>query len=203
MNILIVDDHPLVRQGLTSVLALEENVTKIYEASNISEAMKELSKNPVDFVIIDLKLGDEDGLEIVAKAKLNNFKSKLIILTSSIQKEDFLRAKKIGVDGYVLKKANIEDILYAFHVILRGKKFYDSEILEYKTRYENSQVDELTTRELDVFMALGEGLDNNEIAHRLYISQNTVKKHISNIMAKLEYEHRTQVAILASNMKRV
>lgn len=203
MDILVVDDHPLVVQGLISVLSLEKNVNHIYSASNIDEAMNELHNHQIDFAIIDLKLGDEDGLEIVTQAKAKDYHTKLIILTSSIQKEDFLRAKAMNVDGYVLKKAYVEDILYAFHVISRGKKFYDTEILEYKTRYENSQLDELTTRELDVFMALGEGLDNNEIAHKLFISQNTVKKHMSNIMAKLEYEHRIQVAILASNMQRV
>ncbi|WZL73548.1 response regulator transcription factor [Clostridiaceae bacterium 35-E11] len=198
MKILVVDDHPLVRKGLTSTLSFEENIQEIQEASNIKEAMKMLTMNKIEMAIIDLRLGKEDGLEIIKRVKEAKLTTKCIILTSSIKKEDFVRAQQIGVDGYILKEAFAEDILYAFHVIKRGKKFFDPEILAYKEK-EMNKINQLTPREKDVLIELGHGLSNEEIAERLFISEHTVRKHVSNILSKLEVAHRTQAALLVNN----
>lgn len=195
MNILIVDDHPMVRKGLVSMLSFEKDIELIIEASNIEEAINGLTQRKIDFAIIDLKLGVEDGLEIVRRVKEKNINTKLIILTSSMKREDFIRAKEYGVEGYILKQAFAEDIIYAMHVVMRNRKYYDPEIMEYSNMNEDDGFKDLTPREIEVAKALGEGLDNGGIARKLFISQNTVKKHVSNIMAKLEFEHRTQVAI--------
>ncbi|MBF8982467.1 response regulator transcription factor [Lutibacter sp. B2] len=201
MKILIVDDHPLVRRGLSSTLSFEENIEKIEEASNVEEAMKVLEKGELDLAIIDLQLGKEDGLEIVKRAKGKNLKTKCIILTSSIRKADFLRAQKGNVDGYILKEAFAEDILYALHVVMRGKKFFAPEILEYiNKKEEDNQLDQLTPREKDVFKELSNGLSNIQIAKKLFISEHTVRKHVSNILSKLELSHRTQAALLATSL---
>ncbi len=199
MKILVVDDHPLVRKGLSSTLSFEENIEKIDEASNVAEAMNFLTKEKFDLAIIDLNLGREDGLEVVSKGRKKELETKFIILTSSIKRDDFLRAKGMGVDGYILKEAFAEDILYALRVVARGRKFFDSEVLKYEESEmgDNNLID-LTSREKDVFKELGNGLSNMQIAERLYISENTVKKHVSNILSKLELTHRTQVALLAN-----
>jgi DNA-binding NarL/FixJ family response regulator len=200
MKILIVDDHPLVRKGLTSVLSFEEDIGEIKEASNVEEAMAFLTKGYLDVAIIDLNLDKEDGLEIVRCAKEKNLSTKFIILTSSIRKEDFFRARDAEVDGYILKHAFTEDIIYAFHVIARGKKFFDPEILQYESeQLKNSNLRELTDREKDVLMELGKGLSNVKIAENLFISEHTVKKHISNILSKLDLSHRTEAALLVNN----
>lgn len=200
MKILIVDDHPLVRKGLSSTLSFEDNIEEIQEASNVDEAMNLLTKSEPDIAIIDLNLGKEDGLEIVKRAKEKNLKTKCMILTSSIKKEDFLRAQRVGVDGYILKEAFAEDILYALHVVTRGKKFFDPEILEYKTKQEeDNQLNHLTPREKDVLVELGKGLSNVKIAENLFISEHTVRKHVSNILSKLELTHRTQAALFVNN----
>lgn len=201
MKILIVDDHPLVRKGIISTLAFDENIKEILEASNIEEAMELIyTKKPV-LAIVDLNLGSQSGLEIVSKSKIKGSKTKFVILTSSIRKEDYIRAKEMNVEGYILKEAFAEDILYAINVVLRGKKFIDSEILQYESQNISAHgyLDELTPRERDVLMELGEGLSNYEISKKLFISENTVKKHVSNILSKLELSHRTQAALLVSN----
>lgn len=201
MKILIVDDHPLVRKGISSILSFEENIERILEASNVEEAIKIIQTEKPTLAIVDLNLGNKDGLEIVSSSRKDGAKTKFVILTSSIKKEDYIRAKEIGVDGYILKEAFAEDILYALHVVLRGKRFIDSEVIKYEVTNasENTYLDELTPREQDVLIELGKGLSNYEIAKNLFISEHTVKKHVSNILSKLELTHRTQAALLMNN----
>lgn len=201
MKILIIDDHPLVRKGVSSTLSFDENTEKIFEASNVNEAMNLLGKEQPEVAIVDLNLGNEDGLEIVRRAKSRGSNTKFIILTSSIKKEDYMRAEQIGVDGYILKEAFVEDVLYAFRVVLRGKRFIDPEVMKYQINHsEDNSLSDLTPREKDVLKELGKGLSNVEIGKRLYISEHTVKKHVSNILSKLELTHRTQAALLVSNL---
>lgn len=200
MRLLVTDDHPLVRKGVVSTLSFEDNIEKVYEASNVEEAMRLLSNEKPEIAIIDLKLGKEDGLDIVSKAKENRLKTKFIVLTSSSKQEDFRRAQKANVDGYILKDAFAEDIIYAFRVVARGKKFFDSGLLQYSTsRDEEDQLTELTPREIDVLAELGKGLSNIQIGKTLFISEHTVKKHVSNILSKLDLTHRTQAALFANN----
>ena len=201
MKILIVDDHPLVRKGISSTLSFEEDIEKILEASNIEEAMKQIQVENPELAIVDLNLGHEDGLEIISNSRRKGSKTKFLILTSSIKKDDFTRAKAMDVDGYILKEAFAEDILYAIHVVLRGKQFIDPEVIRYQTtkNKEDDYLNELTPRESDVLVELGKGLSNLEIAEELFISENTVKKHVSNILSKLELSHRTQAALLVNH----
>lgn len=198
MKILIVDDHPLVRKGLVSTLSLEENVHEIREASNIEEAVAILSVYNPDIAILDLKLGRGDGLEIVKRAKYKNTETKYLILTSSSKREDFLRAQEAGVDGFILKEAFVEDIIYAVHVLARGKKFFDPEITQC-IKSEEDELKDLTPREKDVLLELGKGLNNTQIANSLYISENTVKKHIGSIFSKLGINHRVEAALFVNN----
>ena len=196
MRIMIVDDHPMVRKGISSVLSCEDDVKEIKEASNVSEAMHILSLYGPDVAIVDLKLGREDGLEIVNRAKKKDYPTKFIVLTSSGLKEDFRRAQEAGVDGYILKDAFTEDIIYAFHVVNKGNKYVDPQILKYDNgQKEDDGIEQLTLREKDILELLGKGLSNNQIADKLFISENTVKKHISNVLLKLGLERRTQAAI--------
>jgi two-component system nitrate/nitrite response regulator NarL len=201
MKVLIIDDHPLVRKGLSSTLSFEEGIEKIQEASNVEEAVGILSRDKPDIAVVDLKLGKEDGLKIVEAAKKNKLKTRFIILTSSIKKEDYLRAEKCGVDGYILKEAYMEDIIYAFHVVERGKKFIDPEILQYeKSENEEGDLSQLTPREREILEEVGKGLSNMQIAEKMFISENTVKKHVSSILSKLELKDRTQAAIFVKDL---
>ncbi len=200
MRVLIVDDHPLVRMGISTALSFEENIEEVIEASNVAEALRKLSQQRIEIALIDLNLGKEQGLDIILKARRRGFLTKFIILTSSLRREDFERAREIGVDGYILKEAFPEDILYALSVVSRGKNYIDPELLSYKMKGTmQSGLDELTQRERDVLMELGKGLSNSQIAQRLHISENTVKKHVSNILSKLELHHRTEAALFVSH----
>lgn len=198
MKVLLIDDHPMVRKGLASILSFEENVEEMKEAANIEESMRILSQYDADIVIVDLKLGKEDGLELVHLARKKKSKAKFIILTSSSRREDFIRAQEAEVDGYILKEAFVEDIIYAFHVVERGKKFFYPEMLQYAAS-EKDELKDLTPRERDVLSELSRGLSNIQIAKQLYISENTVKKHISSIFSKLGLSHRLEAVVYVNN----
>lgn len=199
MRVLVIDDHPLIRGGLKLALSQESDVETVWEASNIEEAIGMLNTNKPDISILDLKLGKEDGIEIVKKARNKSIKSKFVVLTSSSKREDFYRAQQQDIDGYVLKDAYTEDIIYALRVVARGKKYFDPELIQYFNQDEQ-ELNELTLRERDVMFLLGKGLSNLEISKKLFISENTVKKHISSIFSKLGLTHRVEAALFFNNL---
>lgn len=202
MKVIIVDDHPLVRQGLSSVLAIEIGIELIGESTNVKEAIDMIKVRKPDLVLVDLKLGRECGLEIVREIKKQRINIKFIVLTSSASYEDFVMAEECRVDGYVLKEALPEELLYAIRLVTRGRRYYDPQLLEYKIlQEENNYNERLTTREREVLKELGKGLNNRQIAGKLFITEHTVKKHVSQILAKLNLNDRTQAALYANNME--
>lgn len=199
MKIAIIDDHPLARKGLASILSLEEDCETIIEATNVQEGIDIIDENRPDIALIDLRLGNESGLDIIKEVN-QKVNSKFVILTSSANKEDFLMAEHMGVDGYVLKEALPDELIYAIRLIRRGRKYYDPGLLAFKmTQEKNNRMSGLTAREQDVLNLLGKGLSNKQIAKELVITEHTVKKHVSQVLAKLELKDRTQVAIFANN----
>ena len=199
MNIVIVDDHPLVRQGLTTVISSQGDMTLIGEASNAADAIILVTETNPEVVLIDLRLADADGLEVIKKCTEKGSLCKFIVLTSSVDREDFRRAGELDVDGYVLKEAFPEELVAAIRLVYRGRKYYDPAMIDLMMNKEpDSQViQRLSFRERDVLITLSEGLNNKDIAKKLFIAENTVKKHISQILAKLELSDRTQAALYA------
>lgn len=198
MRIGIIDDHPLVRQGLISILSLEQKYEIVGEATNIKDGLDMIIKKQPEVTLIDLKLGDECGLGIVKEAK-KMVKSKFVILTSSAKESDFIQAERVGVDGYILKEALPEELLYGIKLISRGRKYFDPGILKYTMMQNNDPIKQLTPREIEVLLSLGKGLSNKEISKKFFITEHTVKKHVSSILSKLGLSDRTQAAIFVYN----
>lgn len=203
MRIVLIDDHLLVRKGLFLVLSLENDIEIVGEAGNVKEAISMINKSHPDIALVDLRLGKEYGLDIIEKCKKNNTDTKFIILTSSADEDDFRKSEDYGADGYVLKEALPEELLYAVRLVYKGRKYYDPGIMEgiLRTSTQDGMVEELTPREQDVLKALGEGLCNKDIAQKLYITEYTVKKHVSQILAKLDLTDRTQAALYAHSKR--
>lgn len=199
MNILIVDDHPLVRQGLTAIISTEDDLKLVGEAATGNEAISLAAKTNPDVALVDLRLADTSGLEIIKACKEKASMCKFIVLTSSVDKEDFRRAQDLGVEGYVLKEAFPEELISAIRLVFRGRKYYDPAMIDCMMQKDGNDglVEHLTPRELEVLKALGEGLNNKEIAKKLFITEYTVKKHVSQVLAKLELADRTQAALYA------
>jgi two-component system, NarL family, nitrate/nitrite response regulator NarL len=200
-TILIVDDHPLVRKGLISLFSFEEDLSCIGEAATNEEAFHVIIEKKPDIILVDLRLGNESGFDLVEKvASKKEAKSKFIVLTSSAHLADFQKAKDVGAHGYILKEALPEELLFAIRLVSSGRKYYDPGIMELVMgdSEEDDYISSLTPKEMEVLKELGSGLSNREIASKLFISENTVKKHVSQILDKLQLSDRTQAALFAN-----
>lgn len=196
-TIMVIDDHPLVRKGISSVLADEPCFTVVGEAGTVEQALEVLQRHRPHFAILDLRLGGRNGLEVIEAAQKLNIDCKFIILTSFSNKRDFLRAEQLGVCGYLLKEALPDEMIYALKIISQGRKYYDPGVIEIKIKNQFQQTEDLTPRECEVLQALGKGLSNSDIAAQIFVSENTVKKHVSQILSKLDLPDRTQAALFA------
>ncbi|MFY9176407.1 MAG: response regulator transcription factor [Caldicoprobacterales bacterium] len=200
MKVLIVDDHPLVREGLAAILSNEAYIASIEQAAACNEAVEKIQQLDPDIVLLDLRLDRECGLDLIPKIRGNKNKCKYVVLTSSSDRNDFKRAENLGVDGYILKDAYPEEILLGLKLISRGRKYYDPGILEIILKKEDMDpIEELTIREQEVLRELGKGMTNKQIAQNLFITEYTVKKHVSQILAKLGLADRTQAALYANS----
>ncbi|MGF3105775.1 response regulator [Rossellomorea sp. DUT-2] len=200
-KVLVVDDHALVRKGLISLLTLEEDLESVGEAFDTETGLRMIENEKPDIVLVDLRLGKESGLDMIRKAAGMDVECKFIILTSSAQPSDLQKAKEI-TSGFVLKEALPEELLYAIRLVANNRKYYDPGLLEIMitagNREEIQSINELTPKEGEVLRELGMGLSNKEIARNLFITENTVKKHVSQILDKLDLADRTQAALFAN-----
>jgi DNA-binding NarL/FixJ family response regulator len=201
MNILIVDDHPLVCIGIRNILISEKDIDNVSSANDVKSALRLMAENSYDLALVDVRLKGESGIDFIRTAK-NKFPGcKYVILSSSSAFDDFDKAMQLNVDGYILKDAFTEDIVYAVKSVLRGRKYFDPVFLE---RMKPSQPipqsgkndeEQLSPREAEILDCLGKGMSNKSIADKLCISENTVKKHVSSILAKLKLSDRIQAAL--------
>ncbi|EHQ89365.1 response regulator [Desulfosporosinus youngiae] len=198
MTVIAIDGFPLSRQGLMAILGLEEGFEFVGQASSVKEALDLIRRSDPDIIILDLKLKDECGLEILLEIKRLGSRCKCVVLTASFDPEDFRRASELGIDGYILKDAMPEEIISALRLVSKGRKYYDPAIMDLvvnQSKMNDSNM--LTPREREVLRALGVGLTNKDIAQQLFISESTVKKHVSQVLAKLGFSRRTQAALYA------
>ena len=198
--ILIVDDHPLARQGLCSLMQLHRKDEEILHAATAREAISLMKKNTIRLVFVDLNLGSESGFSLLSWIKVEKVSVKVFIITSSLRQSDFKRAQEWGVDAYVLKDAFIDEIAYGIKTVERGGKFYSSALVERmnESSEDEKMLDMLTEREMDVLSLLGQGYSNTKISETLFIAESTTKKHISSILSKLQLQNRVEAVLLAS-----
>ena len=203
MKIVIIDDHPLIRKGLKSAFSLEESIEVVGEATNSKDGLALLKKCPTDLAIVDLRLGEESGLNLIETALEQQVNCKFVILTSSTSEADFVKAKEIGVEGYLLKEALPEELLHGLQLIYKGRKYYDPSVFDFIMNAESSpendsHIELLTPKEKEILIELGKGRSNKDISKAMYISEFTVKKHISQIFSKLDLADRTEAALYAN-----
>ncbi|HHX77826.1 MAG TPA: response regulator transcription factor [Firmicutes bacterium] len=202
MRIVVVDDHPLVRKGLEMVASLEEDIEIAGCAANSEEALALIQEERPDVALVDLRLPGENGLDIIKKARELNSNNgcKYIILSSYATKDEIRRAMAEKVDGYILKEALPEELISSIRLVAKGRRYYDPIIMQQAMEDSGEEEDRLsglTARERDVLAALAQGKSNKAIADSLFISEHTVKKHIGQILTKLELRDRTQAALFA------
>lgn len=201
INVLLVDDHEMVRLGVSSYLSIQEDLEVIGEAENGKIGYeKALSLRP-DVILMDLVMDEMDGIE-ATKAILADWpEAKIIIVTSFIDDEKVYPAIEAGAAGYLLKTSTAHEIADAIRATQRGERVLEPEVttkmMDRLTNRTPILHDDLTNREKEVLLLIAEGKSNQEIADELFITLKTVKTHVSNILSKLEVEDRTQATIYA------
>lgn len=204
MKIVLANDQLLIRKGLVLTLSLPSGLDVVGEAKNKQESLQLIRKEQPDLLMIDFKLGHESGLEVIAEAKRLHVACKFAILTDLQDLLLFNHARKMGVDGFISLQADPDELIYALHLIQRGRKYYDPDMIDLLIQsqreplVDNRPLEQLTGKEIEVLEKLGMGYSNKQIANSLFITEHTVKKHVSQILAKLCLGDRTQAALYAN-----
>lgn len=201
IKLIMVDDHPLVRKGIELSVRLENNIELLGVAVNVSEAVQLIAEHRPTVALVDLRLHNEHGLDVVRQGRAICPETRYIILTSYATEEEIRNALAEDVEGYVLKEALPEELIAAINTVGQGRKYYDPAVVQYAMEQgqadKRTELGKLTCRELEVLKALGRGLNNRTIAIELFISEHTVKKHVGSILTKLHLVDRTQAALYA------
>jgi len=190
VRILLVDDHFVVRSGLAASLGLEDDLEIVAEAGNADEAVARYAETSPTMVIMDLQLGTSSGLDATERLCKEHPGACILIFSSFARDEDVYRAIRAGALGYLQKAAPREELLAAVRTVAHGKRFLPSDIAERLA--ERLGRNEPSPREREVLVLISHGKSNKEIASQLGLSEDTVKRHVSNLMEKLGAQDRTQ-----------
>ncbi|KIL51984.1 response regulator [Jeotgalibacillus soli] len=201
INIMLVDDHAILRDGLKTIISQEKDMIVIGEATNEEEFIEKLNQELPDVIVMDINMPNKNGIELTRLVKDNHPTVKVLILTMYKHEEYFMSAIKEGADGYLLKDSPSEQVIQAIQTVANGESVIHpamtKKLLTYHQQEKNTENRALTEREKEVLICLVEGLANKEIAQKLFISDKTVKIHVSNIFKKLDVKSRSQVIIYA------
>ncbi|MDN6292154.1 MAG: response regulator transcription factor, partial [Tetragenococcus halophilus] len=192
ISVLLVDDHEMVRLGVSSYLLVQEDIEVIGEAEDGQEGYEKAVQLRPDVILMDLVMDEMDGIEATQLILQEWPAAKILIVTSFIDDEKVYPAMQAGAAGYLLKTSSAAEIADAIRATKRGERVIESEVsdkLNHRQSYEAAQLhEELTIREKEVLMLIAQGKSNQEIASELFITLKTVKTHVSNILSKLEVE---------------
>jgi two-component system, NarL family, response regulator DegU len=219
IKVVIADDHTLFREGIRRILALEKDILVVGEASRGDEVTKVVERAKPDILLLDLKMPKGDVVQTLLEVNEKNPATKVLILTAYSEDENILNAAKGGAKGYVLKGIDFPTLLQAIKTIHRGGLWIDKEMpaadafeeiaqgqmsQTTEARYDEA-IDALTKREKEILRLVAEGLTNEEIGKKIFISEKTVKTHLTNIFDKLKVNNRFKAALMimghASNLE--
>jgi two-component system, NarL family, response regulator len=195
VRILIVDDHPVVRAGLASLLRRQAGLKLVGAAHSGEEAMSILARCSVDLMLLDLRMPSVNGIDLLNLLQARNNQPKAIILSSYEYEDEIYRAVKAGARGYLSKNAPREEIIAAIEEVIGGGTYFPERMHEWIQ--ERDARSSLSAREIEILEMVSRGLTNKEIAGALAISHYTVRNHINHITAKLQVSDRTEAATMA------
>ncbi|CAN5802093.1 response regulator transcription factor [soil metagenome] len=205
IRILIVDDHAVVRAGLRMLVEHDHSMTVVGMAGNRSEALSLAASEQPDIIVLDILLGDDDGLSFLPELCEASPKARVLVLTGVRSSDFHRRAIRQGAMGVVLKEHAADMLLKAINKVHRGEVWIDrtmmgsvlQEITKPAAEPEKVKIDTLTNREREVITLVGEGLRNKQIAERLFITETTVTHHLTSVFSKLEVSDRLELIIYA------
>jgi DNA-binding NarL/FixJ family response regulator len=210
IKVVVADDHTLFREGIRKILSLEKDILVVGDASRGDEVTKVVERTKPDVLLLDVKMPKGDVVQTLLEVKEKNAATKVLILTAYSEDENILNAAKGGAKGYVLKGVDLPTLLQAIKTVHKGGLWIDKELPSANTFEEIAQgqmseggdapygdvVHTLTKREMEILRLVAEGLTNDEIGKKIFISEKTVKTHLTNIFDKLKVNNRFKAALL-------
>ncbi|MGP7999471.1 MAG: response regulator [Streptosporangiaceae bacterium] len=211
---LIVDDHALFRRGLEMVLAAEDDIELVGEASDGTEAVQKAGESLPDVVLMDIRMPKSSGIEACRAMKEVAPSSKIVMLTISDEEEDLFEAIRAGASGYLLKDIPLDEVADVVRAVHGGQSLINPSMAaklltefaalnkrDQEERAEQVPPPKLTDREMQVLKLVAKGMNNRDIAKELFISENTVKNHVRNILEKLQIHSRMEAVMIAVREK--
>jgi DNA-binding NarL/FixJ family response regulator len=206
IKLMLVDDHAVLRDGLKNILDMESDITVVGEAVDGNEAISKVKEYQPDVILMDINIPGKNGIEATKVIKEAYPSIKILMLTMYNHDEYFMSSIREGADGYLLKDAPSEHVIDAIRSVAKGQSVIHPSMTKKFLNFNSSKEDslevekkdtQLTEREKEVLLCLVQGMNNKEIAKALFISDKTVKIHVSNIFKKLDVKSRSQVVIYA------
>ena len=205
IRVLVADDQSLVRAGFRMLFSAEEDIEVVAEASTGLEAIDKAARFDPDVVLMDIRMPELDGLAATRQILAANPEARVLILTTFDLDEYVYEALRVGASGFVLKDEPPEQLLAAIHTIAAGDALLSPvvtrRVIEQFTRIQRpdppKELEDLTSRELEILRLIASGLSNAEIGQELFISETTVKTHVTHVLAKLGLRDRVQAVVLA------
>ena len=192
IRVLVADDHPVVLHGLCTMLEIEDDIRVVARASDGVEAVAQARETKPDIILMDVQMPNVDGIEALRRIRADDPEAKVIILTTYRNEDYLFPSLQAGARGYLLKDATREELASAIRKVAAGESLLDPALMSMRRPEYN-----LTSREMDVLRLMAEHCNNAQIAKRLFVSENTVKTHISNIFAKLSCSDRAAAVLIA------
>lgn len=208
IRVFLVDDHELVRRGLRDLLGTRPDLQIVGEAATAKEALAGIGATRPDVAVLDVRLPDGNGVELCREVRARDSDVRALMLTSYADDDALVAAVLAGASGFVLKQILGANLIAAVRTIGHGGSLLDDRstaALLARLRDDKKEhadpLAELTGQEREVFRLIGEGLTNRQIAERMFLAEKTIKNYVSHILAKLDMQRRTQVAVMATKIR--
>ncbi len=195
ISVLCVDDHPIVREGVVSIIAGDSDLQIVGEAETAAQAIAAFHRWKPDVTVMDLKLPDRDGVDVIREIRKDFPESRFVVLTSAEGDIDIRRALEAGAQAYLIKGVVRTELRQVIKAVHSGKRHIPDKVAERVAAHVGEPV--LSARELEVLQLIADGMRNKEVAARLSISEETVKAHMRKIMEKLDVNDRTHAVMVA------
>jgi two-component system, NarL family, response regulator DevR len=206
VRVFLLDDHDIVRRGLTHLFEVQHDIEVVGEAATAEEALSRIPPTRPDVALLDVRLPDGDGVTVCREIRSRNPEIRCLMLTSFSDDEALFDAIMAGATGFILKQVKSEEIVQAVRFVANGQSLLDpavtGRVLERlrKGPEEDERLAKLTPQERNILELIADGLTNRQIAGEIHLAEKTVKNYVSNLLTKLGMERRTQAAVYAARL---